>query len=108
MGWFLLLTAGGLEVIWLIALKISDGFTHFWPSIFAVGAVNASFIMLGFALKTIPASAAYATWTGIGAVGAAVAGIWLFNEPVSTLRILSITAVIAGIVGLKLTELQDK
>ena len=83
---------------------MSDGFTHLWPSLIAIGAVNASFILLGFALKTIPSSAAYATWTGIGAAGAAVAGIWLFNEPLGATRGLSIVAIIAGIVGLKLTE----
>lgn len=106
MGWLLLVIAGGLEVIWLIALKMSAGFTHLWPSVFAIAAVNASFATLGLALKTVPASTAYATWTGIGAAGAAIAGIWLFNEPVSVLRILSITVLIVGIVGLKLTELQ--
>lgn len=108
MGWLLLFIAGGLEVIWLITLKMSDGFIHLWPSLIAIGAVNASFVLLGFALKTVPSSAAYAAWTGIGAAGAAVAGIWLFNEPVSVLRILSIVAIIAGIVGLKLTELQQR
>lgn len=104
MGWLLLFLAGGLEVIWLVTLKMSDGFTHLWPSLISIGAVNASFVLLGFALKTVPPSVAYAAWTGTGAAGAAIVGIWPFNEPVNVLRILSIAAIIAGILGLKLTE----
>lgn len=103
-GWLLVFLAGGLEVIWLIALKMSVGFTHLWPSVIAISAVNASFAILGVALKTVSASAAYVTWTGIGASGSAVAGIWLLNEPLSILQVLSIAMIIAGMVGLKLTE----
>ena len=106
MGWFLVFIAGGLEVVWLIALKMSMGFTHLWPSVIAIGAVNASFAILGVALKTVPASAAYVTWTGIGASGSAVAGLWFLNEPVSMLKVLSIAMIIAGIAGLQLTEIR--
>jgi len=108
MGWLLLFIAGGLEVVWLVTLKLSDGFTHLWPSLVAIGAINASFVLLGFALKTVPSSVAYATWTGIGAAGAAVAGIWLFNEPAGVLRVFSIAAIIVGILGLNLTRFQRR
>lgn len=108
MGWLLLFIASGLEVVWLIALKMSDGFTQVGLSIFAIAAVNASFVLLGFALKTVPVSVAYAIWTGIGAAGSAIVGMWLFDEPVSVLRMLSIAAIIAGIIGLKLAEWQER
>ena len=61
-----------------------------------------SIVLLGIALKTLPVGTAYAVWTGIGAIGTAALGIYLFNEPATALRLASIGLILAGIVGLKL------
>ena len=103
LAWVLLIAAGLMEVTWLIAMKYSEGFTRLWPTVvvFVVGLV--SFYLLSLCLKQIPVGTAYVVWTGIGAVGGAVAGMILFGEPRHALRLVSMALVLAGIVGLKLT-----
>lgn len=102
--WWLLLAAGILEVVWALAMKASDGFTKpLMTTITFVGAA-ASFWLLGLALKALPVGTAYAVWTGIGAVGAAVFGIIWFGEAITLLRIGSILLILAGIAGLKLAH----
>ncbi|MGY0163487.1 quaternary ammonium compound efflux SMR transporter SugE [Edwardsiella tarda] len=105
MSWIVLLIAGLLEVVWAISLKSSHGFTRLWPSLITVVAMVASVLLLAHAMKTLPAGTAYAVWTGIGAVGAAIMGIILLGEPASLLRLLSLVLIVAGIVGLKLSSL---
>ncbi|WP_078000304.1 quaternary ammonium compound efflux SMR transporter SugE [Edwardsiella tarda] len=105
MSWIVLLIAGLLEVVWAISLKSSHGFTRLWPSLITVVAMVASVLLLAHAMKTLPVGTAYAVWTGIGAVGAAIMGIILLGEPASLLRLLSLTLIVAGIVGLKLSSL---
>ncbi len=107
MAWFYLFLGGALEIIWLIAMKYSNGFRNFWPSAIVVIALIASMIVVSLAIRTIPMGTAYAIWTGIGAAGGAIAGIILFNESKDWLRLLSIALIIAGIVGLKLTAPAD-
>jgi quaternary ammonium compound-resistance protein SugE len=87
-----------------VALKYSDGFSRLVPSILAVSAMTASIVCLAFALKSLPVGTGYAVWTGIGAVGTAILGIYLFQEPATSLRLGSIALVVAGIVGLKLAS----
>ena len=102
MNWALLLGAGVFEVVWTVALKKSDGFRNIWfDAVFLLGMV-ASMWLLSLSLRTIPLGTAYAIWTGIGAVGGLVAGIILFGEPVTVLRLVSAALIVAGIVGLKL------
>ena len=72
------------------------------PSILTVTAMTLSILLLGLALRTLPVGTAYAVWTGIGAVGTAVLGIYLFGEPAGAARLASIGMIVAGIVGLKL------
>ncbi|TAK46897.1 MAG: quaternary ammonium compound efflux SMR transporter SugE [Xanthobacteraceae bacterium] len=102
MAWTLLFIAGLLEVGWAIGLKFTEGFSRLWPSLFTLASMAASVILLGLALRALPVGTAYAVWTGIGAVGTAALGIWLFNEPATALRLASIGLIVAGIVGLKL------
>ena len=103
LAWALLVAAGLLEIIWLIVMKHSQGFTRLRPTVivFVVGTV--SFYLLSLCLKVIPVGTAYVVWTGIGAVGGAIAGMLLFGEARDAWRIASIALVVAGIVGLKLT-----
>ena len=104
MAWTLLLIAGLLEVVWAIGLKYTNGFTVLWPSLITVAAMVASIFLLALALREIPVGTGYAVWTGIGAVGAALLGIVLFNEAKDAPRLLCIGLIVLGIVGLKLTS----
>ena len=101
-AWTLLLVAGLLEIVWSTSMKASDGFTrHVYTGITLVAAWL-SFGLLGLAMKSLPLGTAYAVWTGIGAVGAAVLGMVLFKEPASAGRILCNLAIVGGILGLKM------
>ena len=102
MPWFLLFVAGLLEVGWAIGLKYTEGFTRLWPTIGTVAAMAISMGLLGIATKSLPVGTSYAVWVGVGAVGTAILGMVLFNEPASTGRILSLGLIVAGIVGLRL------
>jgi quaternary ammonium compound-resistance protein SugE len=102
MDWILLLLAGLLEIGWAIGLKYTDGFTRLWPSLWTVASMVASLALLAVVLKTIPVGTAYAVWTGVGAAGTAILGIFLFAEPATAARLGSIALIVAGIVGLKL------
>jgi quaternary ammonium compound-resistance protein SugE len=102
-AWPLLVIAGLLEIVWAIGLKYTDGFTRLWPSIGTVAAMAASMVLLGIALRTLPAGTGYAVWVGIGAVGTAILGIVLLGESASLPRLLSIALIVAGIIGLKLS-----
>jgi quaternary ammonium compound-resistance protein SugE len=104
MAWFLLSVAGVFEIAWAVGLKYSDGFSRLVPSVLTVGAMAASIVLLSIALKSLPVGTAYAVWTGIGAAGTAVLGMYLFQEPATVLRLASIALVIAGIAGLKLAS----
>ncbi len=104
MAWVYLMVAGGSEVVWAVGLKYTDGFTRLWPSVVTVAAMCVSMVCLALALRGIPIGTAYAIWTGIGAVGAAVAGILLFNEPRDVVRLVCIAFVVVGIVGLALSS----
>lgn len=104
MAWLMLFVAGLLEIVWAVGLKYTDGFTRLWPSAITVAAMILSVVFLALALREIPVGTGYAVWTGIGAVGAAVLGIVLFNESREVARLLCIALIVAGIVGLKLTS----
>ena len=101
MAWTYLLLAGLCEVGWAIGLKYTDGFSRPVPSILTIAAMAVSLGLLGLALKTLPVGTAYAIWTGIGAVGTAALGIYLFSEPATTLRLACIGVIVIGIIGLK-------
>jgi quaternary ammonium compound-resistance protein SugE len=101
LAWALLLVAGALEIVWVMTMKASDGFSRpLWTTATLLVA-GASFALLGLAMKALPAGTAYAVWTGIGAVGALVLGIVLFGEPLDAVRVGCVALIVAGIVGLK-------
>ena len=102
MAWIYLTIAGLFEIGWAIGLKYTDGFTRLLPSLWTVASMILSIVLLGLALRTLPVGTAYAVWTGIGAIGTAALGIYLFAEPATVARLLCIGLILAGIVGLKL------
>jgi quaternary ammonium compound-resistance protein SugE len=104
MAWFILFIAGLCEIGWAVGLKYTDGFSRLLPSVLTGTAMVVSVILLGVALKTLPVGTGYAVWTGIGAVGTAILGIFLFGEAADLPRLASIGLIVAGIVGLKLTS----
>jgi len=103
MAWVWLGLAGLLEVGWAVGLKLSAGFSRFWPSVFTVAAMAASIGLLGLALKTLPISTAYAVWTGIGAVGTAAIGILVLGEAATAMKLGGIAMIAGGIILLKVS-----
>jgi len=101
MNWFILFIAGLFEVAWAIGLKYSEGFTKPVASVFTIVTMIISMALLSYSVKTLPVGTAYAVWTGIGAVGTAILGIFLFNESREFMRIFFIFLIVVGIVGLK-------
>ena len=101
MAWTYLFFAGLFEVAWAIGLKYTAGFSRIVPSLLTIAAMAISLALLGLALKSLPVGTAYAIWTGIGACGTAALGIYLFSEPATTMRLVCIGMIVAGIVGLR-------
>ncbi len=102
MAWLILLLAGLAEIGWAVGLKYTEGFSKLMPSLLTVGAMIISLGLLGLALKSLPLGTAYAVWTGVGTVGTAILGIYLFGESADWLRLVCIGLIVAGIMGLKL------
>ena len=104
MAWLYVFIAGVFETVWAIGMKYSDGFSRLWPSVLTIVAMLISFVLLSYAMKTLPVGTTYAVWTGIGAAGTALMGMLLFGESREAARILCIGLIIAGILGLRLVE----
>ena len=103
MAWVWLILGGLFEVGFTTSLRFVDGFRNVgWTVVFLVS-VAISMALLELAARTIPMGTAYAVWGGIGAVGTVAVGILWFGEPVSTIRLLLILAIVAAIAGLRLT-----
>ena len=102
-AWLILICAGLLEVAWAVGLKYSHGFTRPVMSVFTIAAIVGSMLLLGVSLKKLPLGTAYAVWVGIGIIGSSMLGMLLWQESVNFWRIISILAILSGIIGLKLT-----
>jgi len=100
--WLVLFAAALLEIAWAIGLKYTQGFTRLWPSVWTLAAMVCSMLLLARAARTLPIGTAYAVWTGIGAAGTAILGVYLFNEPLSAIRLAGIGLVIGGVLLLRL------
>ena len=99
--WLIVVIAGLMETGWALGLKYSDGFTRLWPAVVTVVLMLGSVWLLAAAMKTLPVGTAYAVWVGIGAIGTAVAAVFLFGEAVNLMRVTGILLIFAGIVALK-------
>ena len=101
MAWLYLLVAGVFEIAWAVGLKHTEGFTRFWPSVWTVAAMVLSVLFLGRAVRDLPIGTAYAVWTGIGAAGTALIGIFWLGEGRAAARLACIALILAGVIGLK-------
>lgn len=101
MAWVYLVIAGLFETGWAIGLKYTEGFTRPIPTVLTVGAMIISVVLLGIALRELPVGTGYAVWTGIGTVGTAILGMYLFGDPATVARLACLGLIIAGIIGLK-------
>ena len=103
-AWLALVAAGLFEIAWAFGLKYSDGLTRFWPTAATAVAIALSFGLMAVALRSLPFGTAYVVWTGIGAVGSILVGILVYSEPADPVRLLCLTLIVAGMVGLKLNS----
>ena len=103
MAWGILIAAGGLEVFWATFMKLSEGFTKPLYTVLTFAGMAASFLLLARATRTLPLGTAYAVWTGIGALGALIVGVFVFRESLTPARLLFAALLLIGIIGLKAT-----
>ena len=103
MGWIYVLIASVFEIGWAVGLKYTEGFSRPGPTAATVAAMLASFVFLSMGVRTLPVGSAYAVWTGIGAAGTALLGMWLFGESREAVRLACIALIVAGVVGLRVT-----
>ena len=107
MNWILLIIAGLFETAFVFCLGKAKETTgtgmYMWYLGFIIS-LAFSMVLLVKATRTLPVGTAYAVWTGIGAVGSVLAGIFVFKEPATFMRLLFITTLIISIIGLKLSS----
>jgi quaternary ammonium compound-resistance protein SugE len=101
MGWIALLAGGLMEISFALGMKYNHGFTRFWPSVATILQVMVSLYLLSLAVRTIPLGTAYVVWTGIGSVGTVTIGVILFGESTDVVRLLCVTLIVLGSLGLK-------
>jgi quaternary ammonium compound-resistance protein SugE len=104
MAWTSLIVAGLLEVVWAYLMKQSQGFTRLWPTVGTIGFMIASFGLLAFAMRSLPLGTSYMVWTGIGAVGAFLVGVFVLGEPAGALRLIAALLIVSGLVLMKLAS----
>ncbi|MCW5694446.1 MAG: QacE family quaternary ammonium compound efflux SMR transporter [Pseudolabrys sp.] len=104
MVWIVLVAAGLLEIVWALALKASEGFTRPIPSAIAIAGMIASVVLLSLAMRSLPVGTAYVVWTGIGAVGAFIAGVIMFGEDMNAMRVIAAGLIVCGLVLMKIAS----
>lgn len=104
MAWVYLIVAGFFEIGFALGLKYSEGFSRLWPTVGMAVAGGISFYLLSIAMRSLPVGTAYAVWTGIGAAGTVILGILFLKESSDLIRLLSITLIIVGVVGLRFSS----
>ncbi len=104
MDWLALIIAGLFEVVWAVMLKYTQGFTKLVPSLITGTAMLASILLLSRALRSIPIGTGYAVWTGIGACGTLLIGMWFLGESKDPIRVACIGVIIACMIILKITH----
>ena len=103
-AWSFVFIAGVFEVVMATCLKSSNGFRNLLPSLAMLFFLSLSFYFLSLALKEIPLGAAYAIWTGIGAIGTFLLSVLFFGEVISMAQLCFLIMTISGIIGLRLVS----
>ena len=104
MAWIYLTIAGVLEIVWAFSMKQSEGFSRLVPSLITLVAMIASFALLSLSMKSLPLGTAYTIWTGIGAVGAFLVGIFVLGEQANAMRIAAALLIVGGLILMKLSS----
>ena len=104
MAWVVLVFAGIFEIVWAYSMKLSEGFTKLGPSLGTLFFMILSFGLLAYAMKTLPLGTAYTIWTGIGAIGSFLVGIFILGEPATAMRMLAAVLIISGLILMKLSS----
>lgn len=106
MAWIYLLLAGLTEIGWPLGFKLADTMPKYHYLFLAIAIVSMALsgYLLFQAQKEIPIGTAYAVWTGIGSIGTFLIGIAFFNDSASLMRIFSVSFIVLGLVGLKLSQ----
>lgn len=104
MAWIVLFFAGLFEIVWAYSMKVSEGFTKLTPSVITIFFMILSFGLLAHAMKTLPLGTAYTIWTGIGAIGSFLVGIFVLGEPATAMRMLAAVLIVSGLVLMKLSS----
>lgn len=104
MAWITLILAGIFEIIWAYSMKMSEGFSKLTPTVITIVFMILSFGLLAYAMRSLPLGTAYTIWTGIGAVGSFLVGIFVLGEPATAMRMLAAVLIISGLVLMKLSS----
>ena len=104
MAWAILILAGVFEIIWAYSMKMSEGFTRLTPSVITVVFMILSVVLLSISMKTLPLGTAYTIWTGIGAIGSFLVGIFFLNEPIGAMRMIAAVLIVSGLVLMKISS----
>jgi small multidrug resistance pump len=104
MSWIFLISAICMEVCGTTCMKLSDGFTKWLPSVLIFVFYGLSFTLMTFAVRKLDLSLTYAIWSGVGTFLIALIGLFWFKEPLPALKVVSMLLVIAGVVGLNLSN----
>ncbi|CAM4250317.1 quaternary ammonium compound efflux SMR transporter SugE [Acinetobacter pragensis] len=104
MAWIILIFAGIFEIVWAYSMKLSEGFTKLTPSLITLFFMILSFGLLAYAMKSLPLGTAYTIWTGIGAIGSFLVGIFILGEPATAMRMLAAVLIVSGLVLMKLSS----
>ncbi|MDO7426992.1 DMT family transporter [Acinetobacter seifertii] len=104
MAWAILILAGVFEIIWAYSMKMSEGFTRLTPSVITIVFMILSVVLLSISMKTLPLGTAYTVWTGIGAIGSFLVGIFFLNEPIGAMRMIAAVLIVSGLVLMKISS----
>ncbi|MCG3201654.1 MAG: Multidrug resistance protein EbrA [Gammaproteobacteria bacterium] len=103
-GWACLAGSIAFEVAGTVALKAAEGFTRPWPTMTVLVAFSLSFWLFSLALRALPLGTAYAVWSGTATALIAIVGAVWMKDPLTALKAISIIMIIAGIIGLNITQ----
>ncbi|QFT59745.1 Quaternary ammonium compound-resistance protein SugE [Sulfitobacter sp. THAF37] len=104
MAWVLLGLAAIFEVVFAMGMKMSDGFTKLTPTLVTIVGIVFGLWFLALAMKQLPVSVAYPVWTALGTLGTVALGTLLLGETMTPLKVVSVLAIVAGVIGLKVSS----